>query len=475
MARTAHLALTLLAACAARAPELTPVTASLPLDTMPEVAETGAWAPPVPSTFTLSNGLTVWHLPQPGLPLVSVRLVVHGGSSSDAAGAHGLANLTDALLLHGAGERDAVAFSSAAELLAIDLDVATGALSSTVALDAHADRLGDGLDLLADMVLRPTFADDELDRARDLHLGEIAQLKDSARTLARVELRQRWFGTGHPLAHPAIGTAADLASIDRGAVVADWQARFQANRAGLVVSGDIDTDTLKSALEARLGGWTADGEPPMAEVPPAAGLSTPTERILVHKAEATQSVLSVVLPGWVEGDPAVEAARLGTIALGGTFTSRLNRKLREEEGYTYGARAWLESGPAYGMLHASTAVKGAQTAPALRDLEAILEAFPQGIEDDELTKASGAWRTGVIESMGSRSGIASAYADELSAMRGVDELGGTLQKALAIERSEVDTVISQVSLDKALILVVGDADAIQGELEALGGTWAVVR
>jgi len=467
--------MTLLAACAARAPEPTPVNASLPLDTMPQVAEVGDWTPPVPSTFTLSNGLPVWHLPQPGLPLVSVRLVVHGGSSSDGAGAHGLANLTDALLLHGAGEHDAVSFSAAAELLAIDLDVSTGSLTSTLGLDVHADRLDEGLDLLADMVLRPTFTDDELDRARELHLGEIAQLRDSARTLARVELRQRWFGAGHPLAHPTIGTAADLASIDRDAVVADWQARFQANRAGLVVSGDVDTETLKSALEARLGGWSADGAAALTELPPAAGLSTPTERILVHKAEATQSVLSVVLPGWVEGDPSVEPARLGTIALGGTFTSRLNRKLREEEGYTYGARAWLESGPSYGMLHASSAVKGAQTAPALRDMLAILEAFPQGIEDDELTKASGAWRTSVIESMGSRSGIASTYADQLSAMRDAEDLGSSLAKALATERGEVDTVISEVSLDKALILVVGDADAIQGELEALGGTWTVVR
>lgn len=464
-------ALVLLTACATKAPEVTPVLEVDPLAAVPTVSTPRDWSPVVPETFELSNGIPVWIVEQPELPLVSLQIVVDGGARTDGE-LPGLANLTDAMLLHGAGERDATSFAAETERLALDLDVGTGSRTSVVSLDAHADHFAAGLDLLADIILRPTFPAEELERLRELHQGELTQLQDSPRSMAGVHTRRLWWGEGHPMAHPALGTAEGLAAIQRGELVANWKARYRPSRAGIVVTGAVEQESLKAALEERLGGWQGASKPEPVIAPAAA----PAALHLFHEPGASQSVFVVTLPGWSAEDPQLVPAHLGTIVLGGTFTSRLNRLLREEKGYTYGARASLDSGPGYGMLQASTAVQADVTGPAMRDLLDTLAAYPAGITEDERLKAAGAWRTSVIEAMGSRSSIAGTYADEYTDGYAPGDLAARLDQALGTDVDTINAAIAGLDLSAALVVVVGDADVVAAPLaEAVPGEWQVHR
>lgn len=146
-----------------------------PLATQPEIPPATDFTPVTPATSTLeSGGVEVWLVERSDLPLVSIRLVIDGGAAADPADQPGLAWLTDTMLTHGAGDRDANAFAAYIEQQAIELDVSTSSTASVVYLDTHADRLEEALDLLADAVLRPLFDAEELDRVRELQVGDLS-------------------------------------------------------------------------------------------------------------------------------------------------------------------------------------------------------------------------------------------------------------------------------------------------------------
>ena len=152
--------------------------------TPPIVQPVPDYRPPVPSQYQLSNGANVWIHTQPGLPLVSLRLVVPGGSAADPASRPGTVSLSDAMLSRGAGDRDAITFATEVESLALDIRTDTLATATMLSVDAHTDRLDAGLQLLSDMVQSPTFAPEDLERLKEIRIGELIEAADDAKTIA---------------------------------------------------------------------------------------------------------------------------------------------------------------------------------------------------------------------------------------------------------------------------------------------------
>lgn len=446
-----------------------PQAAALPLDEgPPAVAAPAPWTPPQPTVRTLSNGSPLWVLERPGLPLVSLRVVVPGGRAADPADRPGLTSLADDMLLRGAGDRDAQAFAAAMDQLAIDLYTDTRATETIIGLDAHAGRLDAALDLLADALLRPRFDKAEVARLVELRQGDLAVELTDPRSVGSIVLDRAWYGEGHPLAHRTEGTPDSLPRLRARDAAQSWQARRAAGAPTLIVVGELDADALAAGLEARLAAWKGA---------PAARVVTPTptpapRRVLVHNPEAAQTMLMLAMPAPAQGDPTVEAARLAAVALGGTFTSRLNRKLREEKGYTYGARASLADGPDHGRLVISTAVQRDVTAPALADLLAELERVHQDLAAPELDKARGAQRTDLVEGAGSRADLASTYAAVAASGRAPGALASRLQAQEGVTVEATLAALGGARLDQATLVVVGDLDAIRGPVtEALPGEW----
>ena len=464
-----------LMACGPKAPP--PAPAVDPLATRPAVGTPAAYTPPAPTQLTLSNGATLWVVAQPGLPLVSLRLHLPGGAATDPSGHPGLTVLADEMVMHGAGTRDAAAFAAQSERLALDLWTATGATSTTVALDAHADQLDVGLDLFADAVLRPTFDPDEVALVREQQVGDIRQSLDDPRTVASTAAWATWYGDGHPLSTPTGGTESGLTGVGAPELVQSWSSRAVPSRATFVVTGAVEPDALLAALDARFADWETPAGSALEPIPPAAGVPDGGPRLVfVDVPGASQTTLRVHLPGWASTHPDAAIGDLAIIALGGTFTSRLNRLLREEKGYTYGARARSGGSPVEGAVVVTTAVQRDVTAPALVDLLGELKKLPDGVSDEEVGKAAGARRTGTIEAMSSRESIAQAFLGLVQDGRDADALATDLITVGAATPAVVNATLGQPSLDRGLIVVAGDLSVIRAPVEeAVPGAWVTVE
>ncbi|MDP6933841.1 MAG: pitrilysin family protein [Myxococcota bacterium] len=439
----------------------------------PEVVTPDDFQPVPPETLTLASGADLWLQVRDDIPLVSLALVIPGGSSTDPADQPGLTSLTDTLLLHGAGDRDATTFAAESEQQALELDVVTTRNVTLVTLDAKSDRLDIGLDLLADVVLRPTFAAEEIERVRVLRLGDIVQDLDDPRVLASHEANRLYFGDGHPLAHPSSGTQQGIEAIERSQILSSWSDRFVPTGATFVVTGDFDPQQLHEKLDQRFSDWQDRKDIEHGSIPAPGALEGEDgpRFYLVEKPGSTQSVLHVLMPGPTHMDPESVPSKLGIIALGGTFTSRLNQLLREEKGYTYGARSWPDSIGEHGMIHASSAVRADVTAPALQDLMGELTRIQAGIDAAELEKGKGAVRTRTISALESRQGTVGALVQMQIQGSGPNGLEDELDSVQDASLEQVNQALATMRLDQAIVVVVADPSVAEDlpELTPLPG------
>ena len=452
----------------------TPEAPVLDLSQAPAVPAAPDYTPPTPTEHQLSNGITVWVVERPGLPLISLRMVFPGGSAADPKGAWGTSSLADEMLNQGAGELDATSFARAVEQLALGLDVNTTDSSTVVYLDSQTKTLDAGLSLLSDMVLRPRFDQGDLDRVKEIRVGQLTEATDDAKTVAGWVMDREYFGADHPLSHPVGGTLRSIDDINLERIKTSWASRIVSDHASIVVSGDVQTTDLLAKLEAGFGDWKPAGTSLLAV--PAPPLHQGEGRFFfVNKVGTSQTALQVMMPAPKGDDPSAEPAELGAIVLGGTFTSRLNRKLREEKGYTYGARASYSGKPNYGYLWARTNVQREVSAPALVELIAQLNGYQDGIDDVELGKARSAWQTRAVESMESRSSIASSFASLTAYDLPASTLSDELNRAQAATIQTVGEAITHSKMDNAIVVVVGDLEKIQADIEAaVPADWAVV-
>ena len=230
---------------------------------------------------------------------------------------------------------------------------------------------------------------------------------------------------------------------------------------GLAGCGDPASETIDASF-IHLPGEIAVGDAP--------------RMFFVHKPGTSQTSLQVMMPAPTAVDPLAEAAELGAIVLGGTFTSRLNRKLREEKGYTYGARARYSGKKNYGVLLARTNVQNEVAAPALVELRSLLTEYQAGINADELRKAQGAWQTRAVASMESRSSIAGNYAALAAGGLPAATLVDELESATGATVNDVNEAILRSTMDDAVIVVAGDLDVIRTAIDdAFPGEGTVVE
>lgn len=444
-----------------------------PLDVRPEIPAPKDFAAPLPTTFELANGAKVWFVERPGLPLVSVRMIVAGGSVLDPADQPGVTAFTDAMLTRGAGELDEKGFAEAVEQLALDLHVSTHTTSTWLSLDAHRDQLVAGLGLLSEAARAPRFDRATVDQARDQRLGRLSQALDNPNAISSIVANNLYWANNPAMGHFDLGTAESIAATESIDLVASWETRFGPSRTTFVVAGDIASDDLRLALDQAFTGWEDNHDP--ATLATVAAPAPSTGMFFVDNPGASQSILKVIMPGPAPSSAENAAAGLGTVVLGGTFTSRLNRLLREEKGYTYGARARLDEEAGYGQWTISTAVRGDVSGPALADLMGELQKIRDGIDAAELKKAKGATATRLIGAMGSRASVAAIYAGEADAGRTPGSLQASLLASMSATEEQVDAALVGMDLDQAVVLVVGDLDKVRAQIEeAMPGTWTVL-
>ena len=382
-------AVALAAACAAlacvpmacsRAPEPADRSGPPALGPAPELT-----LPPIQKS-ALGNGLPVLLVESHEAPLVQVNLLIRAGSGDDPTGKFGVASLALAMLDEGAGSRTALELADAVEFLGADLSTTSSFDASAIRLNVPAARLADALPLMADVALRPTFPQSELDRLRQERITALLQARDDAASVAPTAFARLLYGPVHRYGTDAMGTEATLKAMSTADLRAFHAAMLQPANAALVVTGDTTLETIRPLLERSFGGWKAGAAP--ARTPVAAAPQPSQGQIyIVDMPGAEQSQIRLGWVGVARTTPDYFTLQVLNTVLGGSFTSRLNLNLRETHGYSYGASSRFTMRLAPGPFSAGAGVQTDKTSEALQEFFNELNAIGRPIPADELDKA----------------------------------------------------------------------------------------
>ncbi len=414
----------------------------------------------------LKNGARVALVENHEAPLVSVTLSFAAGGLADPAGKTGLAAATLDLMNEGAGKRDAVGISAELRRLGASLGTSSGTDGSSLSVSCLRDKLEPTLDLLADVLLRPTFPEKDWSRIKQLWIDDLSAARASPARIADRVMNRVLFGESYR------GRRYDEASLAKIGVK-DMKAWHKANlspaQTVVLVGGDTTLAEVVPLLDARLGAWTTP--PPRLPTRPATPPLSATTVHLVDKPDAPQSVIRAAAYVARPGDPDWMALSVANTAIGGQFASRINLNLREKQGFTYGARTSLGYDLAGGSWGFSSNIRTDATGPALVELfKELREARGERpLADNEVEEGRGAAINGYalrFETPDYLLGQVDAmWTYELPA----DWVSAYLDRARSVTTARAQTAFSsRVDPDKLAVVVVGSAAAVRPQVEALG-------
>jgi predicted Zn-dependent peptidase len=419
----------------------------------------------------LPNGLEVRTVEHRTMPVVSVVVQVDAGAVADPLGREGLAAVSADMLDEGTGDLSAIDVSEGFARIGAEYDVDVGPDVTAFMVTTLARFAERGVSLLADILLRPSLREDDFERVRQLRLDRLRQLKDSPPAVAERAFLRLMYGE-HAYGHLPIGTASALSALAIEDVAAFHAARFQPSRATVVAAGPLTHDGLFRLIEGAFSGWT-DGSGAVQGHPAGDLEPTPCQRRLavIAREAAPQSELRIGHLSARRNSPDYPALLVMNAVLGGQFVSRINLKLREEKGYTYGARSGFDWRRGLAPFSLQASVHTASTADAIADCFAELDAIrgPRPPTDAELALAKASLTRGYPRGFETASQVARAVAQ--LAIFGLPDtyFEEFVPKVSAIQSADVVRVAERyVDPGRTVTLVVGDYQTVGPSLEALG-------
>ena len=420
---------------------------------------------PKPTTATLANGIKVAYFQRPDAPRTRLLMKVVGGSERDPLGQEGRAALLGEVMTRGAGTRDAEELTKALNLAGSDVSVSAGFGGYYLRVNAPVPNIDTALGLAADIALRPRFEAKEL----ELAIGETVSGLEAAQTdpsAMAARASTKFYPKDHPFRR--YPTLRSVKSLKADVMHTEHLKVFQPQNADIIASGSIPLSELVTKLNTAFKGWNTSGQPLKAPVDPPV-TPNPRKTLLVDIPGAAQSTLSYLATSVGPSDPKSLAAETASLILGGTFTSRLNAKLREEKGYTYGAGASLQTHILYGVASGGTSVETSVTGPALGEFLGVLTNFGKGNitanETKTATSATYSQSLGLVAT-------SSALVENLRGRRDLglqwDNLGSELLKAASFDAAALNTGARDLLRnDAVLIVIAGDLAKVRPQLKGL--------
>ena len=333
-----------------------------------------AFAMPTVAPFKLKNGIEVYLVQKSDLPIVSIDLSFEGGAALDPKGKEGLASVCMSLISEGTTRLDKVAYAEALGDLASD--VSSYASQDTVGLSMNS--LWRNIDatfaLFAETLLTPGMRDSDFDRLVKRRIESVKQSKGSPDSLLGRVSPVVLYGANHPLGSVTTETSLGAVTLDDCKAFATKALKPQG--AKLFVVGDMNEARVRSLFEgATLASFQGKGLP--RTKPPAP--TKPTARIyFVDVPNAAQSQVAMLAPGPKRTDKAYFANSMMVSVFGGGFTSRVNMNLREDKGYSYGARGSFNYNRDFGTFVAAASVRTDASYQSLLELQKEFVALASG-------------------------------------------------------------------------------------------------
>jgi predicted Zn-dependent peptidase len=416
----------------------------------------------------LSNGLPVWVVEVHEVPVVALSLVVRSGSSADPTGKFGVGNFVAAMLDEGAGSRSSLEIADGVDYLGASLSTSSSFDASAVRLEVPVARLGDALPIMADVALRPTFPQKDLERIRQERLTALLQARDDPASIVAAAFPRLVYGPTHRYGTPAIGMPETVKGFTVEDLKGFYAAHYRPDNAALIVVGDVTTDAVIPQLESAFGSWKNPAGPKPNVALPTAPQLTSRRVFLIDKPGAAQSQVRIGWIGVSRSTPDYFAIEVLNTILGGSFTSRLNQNLREEHGYSYGARSGFDMRMAAGPFQAAAGVQTDKTAEALKEFFIEFGKMRTPIPADELNKAKNYVALGFPSEFETTADI-SRHLEELLVYNLPDDyFSSYIPRVQAVTAAEVERAAGQyIQPDKMAVVVVGDAKTIEAPTKAL--------
>jgi zinc protease len=325
-------------------------------------AAPGRAATPLARREVLPNGIVLLVAERPAVPIVAVRVFYRAGAVFDPPDRGGLANLTGALLTRGAGRRSGPEIDAAIEFVGGRLEAGAGRDGLTTSLAVLARDLRLGLDLVADVVRRPTFPESELKRKIPEIQAAIQRSEENPETVAARALARLVFSS-HPYGRPVEGTRESVGRLTRDDVVSFWREHVRPDTTVIAVVGDISRDQARQEILARFGDWPRPSEPPPALPGRPSEVTPATETI---PRALTQSTIMLGRQAVTQRDPEYYPLAVASYVLGGGSASRLYARVREEGGLAYSVFSYLTPGRYGAALTVSAQTRTAEVGQVTR-------------------------------------------------------------------------------------------------------------
>jgi predicted Zn-dependent peptidase len=429
--------------------------------------------PPV-ERRTLSNGLQLIVVEHHELPIVNMNLVMKMGAAGDPAGQAGLASLTADMMDEGTATRSSLDISDQLSSIGAFLGLNAGWDSSTANLTTLKRHLDQALAIYADVITNPSFPDKEFTRLVTTRMGSFRQRRDNPEQIANVVYTSLVYGPNHPYGHPLTGNEDSLRAITNADVRKFYETYFRPNNSALVVVGDTTLAEIAPKIEAAFANWK-QAHVPAVDVSAAPVQRERTQIYLVDRPGSAQSVIQVGQVGVPRSSLDYFPLLVMNTMLGGQFTSRINLNLREDKGYTYGARSSFEfrrgAGPFVANAPVFTDVTKQSVYELMKELRGIRGEIP--VTPAELEYAKQALIRGFPRTFETPAQIA----DRLETLVTYDlpdtYFNSYIERVKAVTVDDVNRVARQyLNPDRMAIVIVGDRQRIEPglrSLEDLGG------
>ena len=417
---------------------------------------------------SLANNVRVLAVPNSETPTVTIRATFAMGQRDEPAGKAGLTALTTSLMREATLDHTAAEFAEELERIGASVSVGSGSYQTTVTVNTLTKHLDKAMSLMMERTLKPAFTEEDFDRIKSQTIEGLLASRKTPQGLAGRAINSVLYGSTHPLSYPADGLPSSVETITLEDVKAYYAAHFPAHLTGITVSASLPQADIISALEGFAALDVAEAyRVPIEAMPEIEGRTL----FLVNMEGAAQSSLRT-------GQPSIKYDALGdyykaglaNFNLGGTFNSRINLNLREDKGYTYGARSGFNGGQEFGSFRVSTEVNKDATAASVTEVINELESYAaDGMNEEEydyMRSAIGQRDALQYETPGRKLGLLGNILRYDLPLNYRTQQNNILKET---DREVLNTLVNTlIQPENMAIVVVGDEATIREELEGLG-------
>jgi len=424
--------------------------------------------------FSVGDGIEVLGARNTEVPTTTISLRIKAGQSHESLDKLGLASLTAGLLNEATTERSVEELSNELDKLGSSVTFSSGDDFSTMRIRTLTRNLDATVAIAMEKLLKPKFDETDFERDKANALQGIKANKKEAGVTASNLFNKLMYGTDNPTAYANTGTEDTVASITLDDVKAFYANHYSPKIASVIAVSDLNESAMKKAL-APLSNWAGDGVPTAkrSDYPKLSGGTI----YFVDKPDAAQSEIRIgkrALPYDATGD--YYKANVMNYPLGGAFNSRINLNLREDKGYSYGARSFFNGNENGGWYRAGAAVRADSTAASITEfVKEITDFYENGANPEELafTKSSlGQSDARAYETPRQKLGFLSRMATYNLKASHVDVQNDILSKMTV---SDFNALAKEhLNLDDMIMVVVGDKAKYYDDVAALGFDMIVV-